>query len=72
MSSARPPDTAITDESGNFVKERLLPGAYEVKAELAGFKTAVVPAITVGVDAQTPVTFTLAIGAVSEEVLVTG
>ncbi len=65
-------DTAITNESGNFVKERLLPGTYEVKAELAGFKTAVVPAITVGVDAQTPVTFTLAIGAVSEEVMVTG
>jgi hypothetical protein len=65
-------DTAVTNESGLFVKERLLPGTYAVKAELAGFKTAVVPNITVGVDAQTPVTFTLEIGAVSEEVMVTG
>jgi outer membrane receptor protein involved in Fe transport len=65
-------DTAVTNESGLFVKERLLPGTYEVKAELSGFKTAVVPTITVGVDAQTPVTFTLEVGAVSEEVMVTG
>ena len=65
-------DTAISNESGLFVKERLLPGTYEVKAELSGFKTAIVPAITVGVDAQTPVTFTLEIGTVSEEVMVTG
>src|SRR5687767_2738562 len=41
-------DTAVTNESGLFVKERLLPGTYEVKAELSGFKTAVVPTITVG------------------------
>jgi hypothetical protein len=65
-------DTAISNESGNFVKERLLPGTYEVKAELTGFKTAVVPSITVGVDAQTPVTFTLAVGELAEQITVTG
>ncbi len=36
-------DTVVTNESGHFSKERLLPGNYEVKAELSGFKTAVVP-----------------------------
>ena len=33
-------DTVVTNESGLYVKERLLPGRYEVKAELPGFKTA--------------------------------
>src|SRR6266542_2133361 len=48
-------DTVTTDESGRFVKERLLPGPYEVKAELTGFKTALVPNVRVSVDTQTPV-----------------
>ena len=38
-------DTVVTNESGNYLKERLLPGTYEVKAELTGFKTAVVPVV---------------------------
>src|SRR5262245_44976332 len=50
-------DTVTTDESGRFVKERLLPGPYEVKAELTGFKTAHVPTVRVSVDTQTPVNF---------------
>src|SRR6185295_6403896 len=33
-------DTVVTNESGRYVKERLLPGQYEVKAELSGFKAA--------------------------------
>src|SRR5262245_56335454 len=65
-------DTVTTDESGRFLKERLLPGQYEVKAELTGFKTAVVPNVRVSVDTQTPVTFNLEVGALSEEVTVTG
>ena len=32
-------DTVVSNESGLYVKDRLLPGTYEVKAELAGFKT---------------------------------
>ena len=36
-------DTVVSNESGLYVKDRLLPGTYEVKAELAGFKTAVLP-----------------------------
>src|SRR5688572_3304727 len=48
-------DSVVTNESGMFVKERLLPGEYKIQAELAGFKTAVVPRVEVGVDSQTPV-----------------
>ena len=65
-------DTVVTNESGIYAKDRLLPGTYEVKAELAGFKTAVVPRVTVSVDTQTPVNFKLEVGAVSEEVTVSG
>src|SRR5690348_12872648 len=31
-------DSVVTNESGLFVKERLLPGEYKVQAELTGFK----------------------------------
>ena len=65
-------DTAVTNESGNFVRERLLPGVYEVKAELSGFKVAVVPQVRVGVDAQTPVDFALELGELTETIEVTG
>ncbi len=65
-------DSVTTDESGRFVKERMIPGLYEVKAELTGFKTAVVQNVRVSVDTQTPVNFTLEVGALSEEVTVTG
>jgi hypothetical protein len=65
-------DTAVSNESGLYVKDRLLPGTYEVKAELAGFKTAVLPKVTVSVDTQTPVDFALELGQVSEQIEVTG
>jgi carboxypeptidase family protein/TonB-dependent receptor-like protein len=65
-------DTVTTNESGVYLKERLLPGVYEIRAELAGFKTAVVPRAQVSVDTQTPVNFSLAIGQVTESVTVSG
>ena len=37
-------DSVVTNESGLFVKERLLPGEYKVQAELTGFKTGGRPA----------------------------
>ena len=36
-------DTVVSNELGLYVKDRLLPGTYEVKAELSGFKTAILP-----------------------------
>ena len=65
-------DTVVTNESGVYLKERLLPGNYEIRAELAGFKSAVVPTAQISVDTQTPVNFTLAVGQVTESVTVSG
>ena len=65
-------DAVVANESGSYTKDRLVPGDYEVKAELAGFKTAIVPRVRVSVDTQTPVSFKLEVGALTEEVTVTG
>jgi Carboxypeptidase regulatory-like domain len=61
-------DTVVTDSEGGYRKERLLPGTYEVRADLDGFKQAVVNSVIVGVDAQSNVDFSLAPGAISETV----
>lgn len=65
-------DTAVSNESGFYLKDRLLPGTYEVKAEIASFKTAIVREVRVNVDTQTPVDFQLELGALTEQVEVTG
>ena len=70
--SRKTSDSVVTNESGLFVKERLLPGEYSVQAELAGFKSALVPNVVVGVDAQTPVEIQLQVGEITEQVTVTG
>ena len=65
-------DSVMANESGFYTKDRLLPGVYEVRAELQGFRQARVPVVNVSVDTQTPVDFTLALGELSETVEVTG
>src|SRR5262245_39416034 len=65
-------DEVISNESGFYIKDRLLPGNYEVKAGLAGFKQAVYAAVTVNVDTNTTLNMSLSIGEVSEQVTVTG
>jgi len=65
-------DSVVTNESGYFSKERMLPGTYSVKAELTGFKAAVIPAVVVSVDTQTPLTIKLDVGQLTESVEVTG
>ena len=65
-------DSVVTNDSGLYIKDRLLPGTYEVRAELQGFKGARVSSVNVSVDTQTPVDFTLALGELSETVEVTG
>jgi outer membrane receptor protein involved in Fe transport len=65
-------DSVVTNESGQYVKDRLLPGAYEVKVELQGFKQTVYPDIKVNVDTQTRLDVKLEVGVVSEAVTVTG
>ena len=70
QSSARPSDTVVTNASGNFVKDRLLPGRYDVKAELTGFKAQVVPRVVVNVDSQTQLSLRLETGDLTETVTV--
>jgi hypothetical protein len=65
-------DEVITNESGFYIKDRLLPGPYEVKAGLQGFKQSVYANVTVSVDTNTPLNIGLELGEVSEEVTVTG
>ena len=65
-------DTVVTNETGHYVKERLLPGMYEVKIELSGFKQAVYPNIRVNVDAQATLDVKLQVGEVAESVTVEG
>ena len=64
-------DSVVTDASGNYVKRQLLPGSYQVKAELPGYRSALVPAVRVGIDAQTNVDLALEVGPRSESVTVT-
>jgi outer membrane receptor protein involved in Fe transport len=64
-------DTVYSNTSGHYLKDRLLPGRYEVKAELPGFKTRVVAPVDVGVDAQTRVNLVLEPGDITEMVMVT-
>ncbi len=63
--------SAVTNGDGFYLIERLLPGTYEVKAELGGFKAAVVSAARVSVDTQTKVDLGLELGALTEAVTVT-
>lgn len=64
-------DTVSSNAAGYYLKDRLLPGLYELKTELKGFKTQVVAPVVVGVDAQTKVDPVLQPGEVTEEYTVT-
>jgi hypothetical protein len=66
-------DTTQTNDSGLYVKDRLLPGMYEVKVEKAGYKQSVLPAVTVNLDTQASADVALEAGQVTETVtIVTG
>ncbi|HEX5735491.1 MAG TPA: TonB-dependent receptor [Blastocatellia bacterium] len=67
----RTSDIVTSNESGLYVKERLLPGIYEVKIEATGFKQSLIPNVNVNIDTQTKVDATLETGAVSDTVTVT-
>ncbi|HKP12745.1 MAG TPA: TonB-dependent receptor [Blastocatellia bacterium] len=64
-------ETVTTNESGLFVKERLLTGRYEVKVEAQGFKQKLISSVVVNLDAQTKVDTQLEAGAISDTVTVT-
>ena len=69
-------DTGVTRQTtsgsgGAFVLSGLPPGAYTLRAELAGFRPLVRAGLTLSVDARASVTLVMAIGA-TEEVTVRG
>jgi carboxypeptidase family protein len=64
--------TAISDESGSYRILQLPVGRYEVKAEKTGFKTGSQTGINLAVGQQGVVNLNLEVGAVTEQVTVTG
>ncbi len=64
--------TMKSDEEGRYRAVNLEPGNYEVHAELTGFRTAVRRGIQLTVAAEAVVDLTLSVGAVTEQVVVTG
>src|ERR1043165_442001 len=55
-------NTALTNESGAYNFTALLPGTYNLTAELAGFKTQVISAVQLGQSAIARYNFTLQVG----------
>src|SRR5713226_8026266 len=62
----------VTDEAGRYRASVLPLGDYEVRAELAGFKTAVRQGIQLTVAESAVVDLTLSVGEVTELAVVTG
>ncbi|MDA2934223.1 TonB-dependent receptor [Acidobacteria bacterium AH-259-D05] len=63
---------AITGDEGLYNAPQLAVGDYEVRAELAGFQTSVRRGIRLLVGQEAVVDFTMQIGEITEEVVVTG
>src|SRR6266852_2711157 len=61
----------VTDEAGRYRASDLAVGNYEVRAELAGFKTAVHQGIQLTVAQSAVVDLTLSVGEVTEQAVVT-
>jgi carboxypeptidase family protein/TonB-dependent receptor-like protein len=66
-------DTVQTNDSGFYIKDRLLPGIYEVKVEKGGYKQSILASVTVNLDTQSSADVALETGQVTETVtIVTG
>ncbi len=61
-------ETTKTNASGYFSQTRLIPGKYRIKIEASGFKTAVIGAVVVNVDAAAEASLALQPGEITEEV----
>jgi len=62
--------TVISDDEGRYRTARLAPGDYELRAELAGFQTAVVQNISLSAGQTAVLGVTLRVGEISEQVMV--
>jgi outer membrane receptor protein involved in Fe transport len=63
-------DTVPTNESGLYVKDRLLPGKYKVSIEKTGFKRGEISSVDVNLDRQTEANVALITGDVKETVTI--
>src|SRR5579872_336308 len=64
--------SAVTDSDGRFSLPYLVPGSYDVKAELQGFKTSEQKNVNVGLGQTANVPMTMQVGGLTETVEVTG
>jgi hypothetical protein len=64
--------SAVTNTRGQYLFPNLKVGRYTVAAELSGFKRAVQQEVTLNVQDRAEVNFQLAVGDLSEEVVVSG
>ena len=64
--------TAVTSEEGNFRFVRLLPGNYEIRFELEGFKTVIRKGIRLYAGKNVTLTVPMETSTIREEVVVTG
>jgi len=63
--------TTVTNERGDYVVDKLIPGVYDLRAELSGFKTEVAAEVRLLSSQKARVDFLLTPGAASETVSVT-
>src|SRR5256712_955150 len=64
--------TTVTREDGTFIFTPIRTGAYSVEVDFPGFRKGIRRGLTVGIQENVRVDFTLQTGVVTEEVLVTG
>jgi hypothetical protein len=57
-----------TNESGNYTKDRLIPGIYTVEVEAAGFRKSITKDVRVNIDQGSLVNISLTVGNVTETV----
>jgi len=62
--------TVISDDEGRYRLPNLSPGDYELRAELAGFQTAILQDISLSLAQRAVVGVTLKVGEISEQVVV--
>src|SRR5262245_15544911 len=63
--------TVISNESGNYTKPRLVPGRYQVKIGLTGFKSFVRDDVIVRADEAARIDAALEVGQLNEQVVIT-
>ena len=66
------PQTQVTDTSGTYRFDRLVPGSYNVKFELQGFRTVDRPDVRISAAFVATINGKMEVGAVSETITVTG